>query len=281
MDVLLSGQPEQNLAVYYDNGRGWQRLETTLDMRHNFASAPLPGAGLYALMSGFQITLPARGWNLVAYPLDSTLPVTEGLASLEGAYTTVFGYDASDPRDPWAVYDTRLAKLFPWVNDLRQLHPGRGYWIRATRPVTWFVTDGAATAADTMRLPQPPATFYGTVRASTGFTPTEGLTVTASVAGVVCGRGETRRVEGEVVYVVDVEAAGSGETAGCGEPGRQVTFAVGEQPLATAASWDNTDLHALSLSVDGPHLYLPTIQDSSSAGLSAEWMRQYLPLIEP
>ncbi len=52
LDVLLSGAPEGSLAVHYWDGLSWTRLETILNQAQNFASAPLPGPGLYALTAG-------------------------------------------------------------------------------------------------------------------------------------------------------------------------------------------------------------------------------------
>ncbi|MCB0167529.1 MAG: VCBS repeat-containing protein [Anaerolineae bacterium] len=54
LDVLLAGGPqgEENLAVHYWDGSAWTRLDTSLNKDQNFASAPLPGPGLYVLTVG-------------------------------------------------------------------------------------------------------------------------------------------------------------------------------------------------------------------------------------
>jgi hypothetical protein len=52
LQVLLSQKPEASLAVYFWNGTTWTQLETELDQTQNFASAPLPGPGLYVLTAG-------------------------------------------------------------------------------------------------------------------------------------------------------------------------------------------------------------------------------------
>src|SRR4030095_2510102 len=51
-DVQALPLPEESLAVHYWNGSTWQRLETVLNTLQNFASAPLPGPGLYMLTMG-------------------------------------------------------------------------------------------------------------------------------------------------------------------------------------------------------------------------------------
>jgi hypothetical protein len=80
MDVLLSGLPEKNLAVYYLPDSGfWQWLETRLNQNQNFASAPMPGPGLYALMSSLDIPLYGPSWNVVSYPLHESRPVLQAL----------------------------------------------------------------------------------------------------------------------------------------------------------------------------------------------------------
>jgi hypothetical protein len=44
---------------------------------------------------------------------------------------------------------------------------------------------------------------------------------------------------GKVVYAIHVSAAGSSATAGCGQPGRWVTFQVDGEQMANALPWNN------------------------------------------
>lgn len=74
------------------------------------------------------------GWNLVAYPALQAQNVADALESINGAYILVRSYDASDQNDPWKTYDPSAP---PFANDLTQMQPGRGYWIRVTEDVTW------------------------------------------------------------------------------------------------------------------------------------------------
>jgi hypothetical protein len=67
-------------------------------------------------------------WNLVGYPkLTAAANVSTALASIDGNYTIVWGYNASDTADPWKSYVPGYGSD---VNDLSQLTPGSGYWIR-------------------------------------------------------------------------------------------------------------------------------------------------------
>jgi hypothetical protein len=98
LDVLLAGGPqaEESLAVYFWDGAAWSRLETSLNRTQNFASAPLPGVGLYLLTTGQAApqlgglspavaeagsshTLTITGQNFLA-PLAITLHGQTGLA---------------------------------------------------------------------------------------------------------------------------------------------------------------------------------------------------------
>ena len=56
-------------------------------------------------------------------------PVTEALASIDGKWTKVFAYDASDPVSPWRVYDISLP---PYANNLTEFRAGWGYWVYVT-----------------------------------------------------------------------------------------------------------------------------------------------------
>ncbi|MCB1055581.1 MAG: hypothetical protein KDD11_08730 [Acidobacteria bacterium] len=73
------------------------------------------------------------GWNLVGYPLPQARSVGSALASIEGKYQRVFGFDVTDAEDPWEVYDVAVPS---WANDLEVMQPGRGYWILATEDTT-------------------------------------------------------------------------------------------------------------------------------------------------
>ena len=76
------------------------------------------------------------GWNLVGYPSETTRPITEALASIEGKYDLVYAYDAWDAEDPWKKYNTAAP---PFLNDLTEMGPGWGYWIRVSEDCVWRV----------------------------------------------------------------------------------------------------------------------------------------------
>ncbi|RIK36849.1 MAG: hypothetical protein DCC57_22135, partial [Chloroflexi bacterium] len=284
MDVIVAGVPEQELALYFwseQSGR-WRRLATVLNRTQNFASAALPGPGLVALLSGYAVPLPSAGWNLVSYPLPEARALPQALASIAGAYTTVYGYRAEDAADPWQVYSPQAPG---WVNDLAQFEPGRGYWIYATRPVTLYLEGvplvQGASADLAASLPTPPATFYGALQGSAEFAPAAGMAVVATVAGARCGRGVTQIVDGQVVYKVEV--AGAGEVAGCGLEGRAVRFSVGGRAMRTQGVWSNQTVQPLALapqpSTPGPgpdpdpepaSVYLPVALQGANGAAAAQ-----------
>jgi hypothetical protein len=78
------------------------------------------------------------GWNLIGYPSATARPVAEALASIAGQYSRVYGYDATDPTDPWKVY---VPGAPPGSNDLLELVPGRGYWLYVTRASTLVIQE--------------------------------------------------------------------------------------------------------------------------------------------
>ena len=84
----------------------------------------------------------AGGWNLVAYPsaVNGTLPdvlIDHGVGT---DFTLVYAYHADEPADPWKIFD-RNAPAF--ANDLTQLTPGWGYWIKVSADHTWNVSYAA------------------------------------------------------------------------------------------------------------------------------------------
>ncbi|MCB0080702.1 MAG: hypothetical protein KDE47_07230, partial [Caldilineaceae bacterium] len=259
-DVNAAGQPENRSAVYYWHGGKWQRLRTVLNTNQNFASAPLVGPGIYALMSGYELPITKKGWNSAPYPIDETRPVSVALASLDGYYTIVYDYEDADRADPWKVYGVGVPS---WVNDLHALQFGRTYGIYATEAVTWYVEGvPVSAAAETALFPTPPSTFYGVVPPSATFVPTAGMTVTASIDGHVCAQSMTHIAEGQVVYTIDVFAADLNRPS-CGQFGRAIVFAIDNHPAVATAVWDNSRIFELPLAIDQPPaahtLYLPVI----------------------
>jgi PKD repeat protein len=79
-----------------------------------------------------------EGWNLAGAPsLQTTPPVTLFSSIIAGCYSIVFAYKATDVADVWKKYDP-AAPAFS--NDLKQVEPGMGLWIKATQACTWTVS---------------------------------------------------------------------------------------------------------------------------------------------
>jgi len=76
------------------------------------------------------------GWNLVGYPSQTTRSIAEALATIDGKYDLVYAYDAWDAEDPWKKYNTAAP---PFLNDLTEMGPGWGYWIRVSEDCVWSV----------------------------------------------------------------------------------------------------------------------------------------------
>lgn len=257
-EVLTAGADEQDLTIYYHDGSAWRALPTVRNEYFNLVTAPSQGEGVYALMSSVEIQLSAPGWNLFAYPLRATLPVTVALESVSGYYRTVYGYEAGDSLDPWKVYQVGGPV---WLNDLQELRFGRGYWISVTQAVTMYLGSGSQMLASAGGMPGwPPDTYYGEVSGDETFVPAAGMNVEARVGDGVCGRGTVRAYGGKLVYVVDVVANDGSVHAGCGETGRAVWFYVDGHPMKPIGIWDNGQLDEMPL-LPGriEHVYLPLI----------------------
>ncbi|MEW5869599.1 MAG: FG-GAP-like repeat-containing protein [Chloroflexota bacterium] len=248
-EVPLGGEPW--LKVYYWDGNDWTMLPTNLDPYYNNASAPAQGEGVYVLMSSFEVSLYGPGWNLVAYPLQDSQPVTQALQSIEGDYTTVYGYRASDTIDPWEFYDVSVPD---WVNDLALLEYGHGYWINASETITWYLSPKTNSLVEPAQnasymLPYPPSSFYGQVHGSPPFfEPVAGMPVTAWIGDKLCGQSSVQDVPGYgLAFVIDVFAEDSLAHTGCGLPGREVRFKVGSETMIPQATWDNSQIWELIL----------------------------------
>ena len=69
------------------------------------------------------------GWNLISLPLmPEDTGISPLLSSINGNYSIVWEYNASDTSDHWKKYDPGV----PFGNDLTNMEPGKGYWILMT-----------------------------------------------------------------------------------------------------------------------------------------------------
>jgi subtilisin-like proprotein convertase family protein len=96
----------------------------------------------------------AAGWNLVSYLPQTSLPLTEALASIAGKYTVVQGFEAG----ALSVYPD----LDPSFNTLQVMQPGLGYWIRTTQAVTLTypsLATGATVSAADLRMARTPQAY--------------------------------------------------------------------------------------------------------------------------
>ena len=247
---------EHTLQLYFslDEGKRWERLPTELDIAENLATAPADRSGLYMLASSIDIPFYTAGWNLFAYPVPEARPVGQALASIAGRYSTVFTYDNRDTADPWKVFD---ANAPDWVNDLKTLEYGNGYWVNVSIPITLQIkvapdTGGerptlamaAPTLSDALGRRNPPGVYYGTIQNVGGQTRPASRVITAEIDGQQCGTGtilpaSVGRGSGELRYIVKVVAAELGAARGCGLPGKNVTFKLDGKELLPAVPWDN------------------------------------------
>jgi hypothetical protein len=99
--------------------------------------------------------------------------------------------------------------------------------------------------------PGPPNRFYGSLRIDGNNAPV-GTQVTAVIGGKDCG---VRATDTAGQYWVD--AASSGQTAGCGDPGAAVSFRVGTRMAAETAQWQGGLFSKLDLTVSGSGVPTP------------------------
>jgi len=102
----------------------WIRVDEAVELK---ISGSVPSSSEIALY---------KGWNLVGYPWETTLELTEALVSIDGLYDLVYAYKASEVGDPWKKYNI-AAPAF--LNDLKEMGPGWGYWIRVSQDCVWRV----------------------------------------------------------------------------------------------------------------------------------------------
>ncbi|HSH02144.1 MAG TPA: FG-GAP-like repeat-containing protein [Anaerolineae bacterium] len=249
------------LNVYYlpAGSNEWLRLNTNIDTDENLATAAMPTAndGIYALMATVPLPQFSTGWNLFGYPIPETRPITTGLASIDGAYTSVQTYDPG--ANNWNLYDTTVIDNYPQyaslVNNLTALEFGRGYWIYATENITLYTGVPSNNLAGPTMLEFPPAHYYGPINATTSYTPVAGDTITAMIGGVLCGQGEVVTHNASLAYIIQIK---SDTGDGCGLDSQPITFYLQGQELAGASTgWNNSQANYHPLTAAFPAVTPP------------------------
>ncbi len=109
---------------FFGGGGNLDRLDETMGfwirMRHE-ATLSVVGEALGPV----QIPL-VEGWNLIGYPSRTPLPLQGALASIDGSYDIIYGWNSST--GSWLSYDPGLGH-----GTLREMGPGQGYWVYASR----------------------------------------------------------------------------------------------------------------------------------------------------
>jgi len=62
-----------------------------------------------------------EGWNLIGWPSNKTMPISEALASIDGNYNKIFAYN-----DGWDYLADVDGGQFGTLSTMK---PGRGYWV--------------------------------------------------------------------------------------------------------------------------------------------------------
>lgn len=267
-DVPAGEEAFVRMYFWVEKESRWRLIEGQKHYpEHNFISAPVQGTGLYALFSHYEIPL-QPGWNLIGYPVQTagvpvaTRGISQTLRSIAGQYSAVYGYYACDTQNvPLKVYAPEAPD---WVNDLKTMDFGLGYWINvtSTEPITLYLKGSSDIHKSTTTptcpgdqagamLHPPSTTYYGKLTADADFFALPGLSVIARVDGIVCGRGMTQSGDDGIHYAVAAEAASLANDWKCGGSGKVVTFEIDGHPLQPQAQWSSSgiELHDLARSI--------------------------------
>ena len=117
----------------------WKKYDPTTPFGNDLTTME-PGNGYWIMMTSddtlnISRTMPAptdielwSGWNLIGYNSLNPQTITDALSSIDGNYSIIWAYNASDSTDHWKKYDPNT----PFGNDLENMEPGKGYWIMMT-----------------------------------------------------------------------------------------------------------------------------------------------------
>lgn len=180
------------------------------------------------------------------------------LASIAGSYIIVYAYDVNAQR--WYMFAPDVPAPFAdLVNTLHGVEYAHNYWVYATQPVTLYlgvtseISRVASSNMDGMmasNAPLAPATYYGWITPSVGFTPTVGMRVIAKIDGTVCGETLIQQLDGKLAYLLQVAASDPSTPAlNCGARNKEIVFNIDNWVMDHDRPWDNSHASSQSLSI--------------------------------
>ncbi len=132
-----------NWVKYDATAPGYQNTLSDLDETMGFwihmtAADTLEVTGSVPGTTTINLSTNAAGWNLVGYAssLNRDLPGALSDHGVGTDFSLVFAYHAGDAADPWKLFDRAVD---PYANDLTELAPGWGYWIKVSAGSDWSV----------------------------------------------------------------------------------------------------------------------------------------------
>ena len=78
------------------------------------------------------------GWNLIGYPRNESMLVNDSFEDINSSLDRVHTYIAADTVDHWKVYSPAFT---PAQNDLENMTPYYGYWVKMDANDTWMVEE--------------------------------------------------------------------------------------------------------------------------------------------
>ncbi len=130
-----------NWMMYDPNvpfGNTLESLDETMGFWIHMTTADiLEVTGSIPVTTDIHLYTNAGGWNLVAYPsgTNGSLPDVLSNNGIGTDFSLVYAYSANDA-DPWKLFDQTAPE---WANDLTEMVPGLGYWVKVSVNHTWSV----------------------------------------------------------------------------------------------------------------------------------------------
>ena len=138
-----AGVANNNWLKYAPSAPGYSNTLSSLDEKlgfwiHMSAADTLDVTGSVPVTTNINLSTAGGGWNLVAYPSGADRVLPEALSSngVGTDFSLVYAYHASAASDPWMLFG-QTAPI--WANDLTELSPGWGYWVKVSADHAWSV----------------------------------------------------------------------------------------------------------------------------------------------
>lgn len=132
LSTYIGGQWDQAFSDLPEGSWDLRNIERTYGYYIKLnESSTLEINGIYINKTNISLK---QGWNMIGYPLNTSKNLSTALSSIAGNWTMLFALY----NNTWTIEDPKTP---PLIFEIKNLTPGRGYWINISTDTSLIIRD--------------------------------------------------------------------------------------------------------------------------------------------